>query len=44
MDLSTQELRKDDAIFEEDQLAKAMIERQEHRKALAPKQYLDEDG
>ncbi|KAG8850256.1 hypothetical protein FRB96_000488 [Tulasnella sp. 330] len=44
MNLSTQELQKDNAIFEEDQLANAMLERQERRKTMAPKQYLNEDG
>ncbi|KAG8994746.1 hypothetical protein FRB94_012594 [Tulasnella sp. JGI-2019a] len=44
MNLSTQDLQKDDAIFEEDQLANAMLERQERRKSMVPKQYLNDDG
>lgn len=44
MDLSTQEMMRDDKIFEEDQLARAAIEREERQKAMAPKLYLNEDG
>ncbi|KAG8981348.1 hypothetical protein FRB90_007310, partial [Tulasnella sp. 427] len=46
MDLSTQEMQKDDVIFEQDQLVRAAIEREERQKALQAqtKIYLDEDG
>lgn len=46
MDLSTQELQKDDAIFEQDQIVRAEIEREERQKALQAqtKRYLNEDG
>ncbi len=41
---TTQDLRRDAAIFEEDQLARAQIEREEKLTAHKPKQYLNEDG
>ncbi|KAG9043450.1 hypothetical protein FS837_009518 [Tulasnella sp. UAMH 9824] len=46
MDLSTQEMQKDDAIFEQDQIVRAAIEREERQKTLKAqtKIYLNEDG
>ncbi|KIO19247.1 hypothetical protein M407DRAFT_31099 [Tulasnella calospora MUT 4182] len=46
MDLSTQEMQKDDAIFEQDQIVRAEIEREERQKTLRAqtKMYLNEDG
>ncbi|KAG8892826.1 hypothetical protein FRC01_013932, partial [Tulasnella sp. 417] len=46
MDISTQEMQKDDVIFEQDQIVRAAIEREERQKTLKAqtKMYLNEDG
>ncbi|KAG8903134.1 hypothetical protein FRB99_003677 [Tulasnella sp. 403] len=44
MDISTQDMRRDDVIFEEDQNVRAAIEREERQKTMAPKMYFNEDG
>lgn len=46
MDLSTQEMQKDDVIFEQDQIVRAAIEREERQKTLKAqtRMYLNDDG